>query len=829
MSEQKASPPRHPWARKDQLAPLHDYQRQMANFAIEHPKCGLFLPMGAGKAIDDEAVIPTPDGWRKVREILPGDRLFGRDGKPHEVLATYHHQNRRALEFTFEDGRRLVCCDEHLFQIVKRDGSETTVPAEDVASMVWNGRNVRIPANEPVDWPDAKVGIDPYAMGVIIACGRTCATTLQLTCDKETVERFDRAISKTHDVQVSETASPWSWAVHDMNPRRGMNRELHRLGIRGQKAIARTIPKPYMAARLSDRMSLLLGIIDATPKAKGACGQEETRQRFPDEVTLRFPNERLALQVLDLALSCGVCASMHMARPTSQRPRPRAEVTVWPGREPVDVAIESVRVTDPRNMTCFTVDSPDHLFLANDFIVTHNTLTTLEVIYELDPRCKVLIVGPRPVVRSTWTDEVKNWNFPLRIRSLIEDERGRKLKRDDRHALYRSVVDDPYASIWLINRELVCDLVDNLPKEVGPDGRLRPKWPFKMVVLDEAQAFKSYNSKRFKAMKEVSDQIVRLIELTGTPTPNGLMDLWPLIYLIDAGERLGRNITAYRNTYFYSTMRSATGQPIGWVPLSWAEPAIHEKVKDVVVSLPDIQKNLPDMIVKSHNVQLSAAERRMYKELVKEKVLEFEDGDEVIAPNAAVLQAKLSQLASGAIYINGTSEYKELHRRKIDECLRIIESAGSPVLVAYHFRSDKEMLLRYLREQLDTDPENKGKKLPQSSQVSHVQVFDGSPDMVRRWNAGEVDVMMIQPASAGHGLNLQAGGHTLVWYTLPWNLEHYLQTNARLHRQGQTQTVFIHQLMAERTVDSQILAALTKKDMSEQALLAAVRSTIADI
>lgn len=449
------------------------------------------------------------------------------------------------------------------------------------------------------------------------------------------------------------------------------------------------------------------------------------------------------------------------------------------------------------------------------------TLITLETLYELNPRTHVLIIGPKPVVRSTWTDEIQKWNFPFRINSLIVNEKGRNLTAAARHALYHDIVNSHTSSIWLINRELVVDLVQNLPK----DKKNQPIWPFGMVIIDEAQSFKSYKAKRFKNLQLVSPQIQRLIELSGTPRPNSIEDLWPLVYLLDHGQRLGPNITTFRMNYMFPVGRSSTGHPICYVPRAGSEALINSLISDITVSLPDVLVKLPPVTFDDRTIQLSEDERKLYKEMVKESVLQFEDGDEVVAANAAILQAKLSQLASGAIYVNGTHEYRKIHERKLEETLRIVEDAGSPVIVAYHFRSDRDMLVEYLRHHLDP-PALQKEKLTLSDQRSRVQVYDGSPEMIHRWNEGKIDVFMIQPASAGHGLNLQAGGHTLVWYTLPWSLEHYLQTNGRIYRQGQKEPVFIHRLLVEATVDQKILAALHKKDLSERALLNAVSLTI---
>lgn len=472
-----------------------------------------------------------------------------------------------------------------------------------------------------------------------------------------------------------------------------------------------------------------------------------------------------------------------------------------------------------RDMVDFVMETPKcGLFLP---IGAGKTLTTLEAIWELQPMCHVLIIGPKPIIRSTWPDEIEKFGYPFRLCSLVDDEKGRKLSPEKRHARYREVFETKQATIWTINREMVTDLVDNMPKSKNGT----PIWPFRMVIIDEAQAFKSYKSKRFKALKSVTPQIARLIELTGTPSPNGLEDIWPLLYLIDEGQRLGPNITTYRNRWFYPTMTSPTGAPIGFRPQFGAEDQIHDAIKDVVVSLPDVATKMPALIMDDHKIRLNAAERGLYKELAKESILEFSNGDEVVAANAAVLVAKLSQLASGAIYVNGTHEYKKIHERKLEETWRIIEQAGSPVLIAYHFRSDKEMLLEYLRERMD---DKKG-PLPESDPSSSVRVYDGTPEMVKQWNAGKIPVLMLQPASAGFGLNLQQGGHTLIWYTLPWSLEHYMQTNGRIYRQGQTETTFIHRLIVANTVDKRILDALERKDTSQSVLMHAVQMVRKDL
>lgn len=343
-------------------------------------------------------------------------------------------------------------------------------------------------------------------------------------------------------------------------------------------------------------------------------------------------------------------------------------------------------------------------------------------------------------------------------------------------------------------------------------GYFEKDWIFPFVILDEAQSFKSYTSARFKALKKVRPQIRRLVELTGTPSPNGLMDLWSQIYLLDQGERLGRTITEYRNAYFIPGL-VMNGYPVQWKPKPGAEDAIYSRISDIVISMKNTALRLPPLTFNNVKVYMEPDELKLYKEMKKEFMLTFENGDddptEVIAANAAVLSAKLRQMASGALYTDEEHNYKIIHRRKLEHVAYLLRSTSTPVLIAYHFHTDRIMLETYLTA-LGFEP----------------QVFDGSTAMYRAWNAGEIPIMMLHPASAGHGLNFQDGGHTLIWYTMPWSLEEYLQTNARVYRQGQKEPVVIHHILTANTIDERVLGALEKKDMSQARLIEAVLAEV---
>lgn len=462
----------------------------------------------------------------------------------------------------------------------------------------------------------------------------------------------------------------------------------------------------------------------------------------------------------------------------------------------------------------------DYQIVAKNFLLQHpkaglfldvgfgKTATTLETLLELASinyiSGHILIIAPKAIARSTWIDEMKKWGIGANVVSLIVDEKGKQLTKAKRLALYNAIETQP-ASFYFINREMIVDLI----KWHATNKKV---WPFQTVIVDELQSFKSYKSQRFKALKAIEAYITRFIGLTGTPVPNGLMDLWAEIHLMDGGARLGPNITSYRNTYFDPGI-VIDGNIVSWNVKNGAEQAIYDKISDIVISIKNPDLKLPPITYNNVYCYMSDEEKDLYKSLMKESVLDLKDenGNEISieAANAAILQAKLSQMASGALYVDDSHNYIPIHERKLEQLQYIIDNTTTPVLVAYHFKSDLDMIMKYLTD--------KG---------YIAKCFDGSPEMIHTWNSGEIPIMLLQPASAGHGINIQHGGHTLVWYTVPWSLEHYIQTVGRLYRQGQTNPVMIHHLLTYGTIDSKILSAVNKKDISEKELLDAVAATI---
>ena len=386
---------------------------------------------------------------------------------------------------------------------------------------------------------------------------------------------------------------------------------------------------------------------------------------------------------------------------------------------------------------------------------------------------RVLVVAPLRVARDTWPAEIKKWEHlrGLTYAVAVGTPKERKTALMQR------------ADITIINRENLQWLID----ESGI--------PF--------ESFKNHKSKRFKSLMKVRPRIHRIIGLTGTPSSNGLMDLWAEFKVLDMGERLGRFITQYRTNYFMPDKRN--GEIIySYKPLPYAEDAIYRRISDITISMKSTDHlKMPELVSTEYEVQLSDSERSRYEDLKQELILQLPDG-EVTAANAASLTGKLSQLANGAIYAD-TGEVIEFHDRKLDALEDIIEAANEkPLLVAYWFRHD----------------------LSRIKNRFNVREIKTSRD-IADWNAGKIPVAVIHPASAGHGLNLQAGGSTLVWFGLTWSLELYQQTNARLWRQGQESgTVVIQHIITKGTIDERIVKALSKKEMTQTALIDAVKADL---
>lgn len=404
-----------------------------------------------------------------------------------------------------------------------------------------------------------------------------------------------------------------------------------------------------------------------------------------------------------------------------------------------------------------------------------------ELLHDRFQVTKVLVIAPKTVAESTWAQEAAKWDHTAGLKvSLVLGSRAQRI---------RALKTD--SDVFVVNRENTVWLMEYY--------RWRP--PFDMLIIDEASSFKDPKSKRFRALRKVRGCFDRIVELTGTPASNGLMDLWSQIYLLDGGERLGHTLSAYRSRYF------VPGQTNGYVvynylPRAGAREAIFEKLKDISVSMDKKDwLQLPERIDNVVYVDLDGQAAEVYKKLEKQFILELPDG-EVQAGSAAVLSNKLLQLANGAVYTDDRAVV-HVHDKKLEALQEIGEQDGN-LLVFYCYRHDRDRILQ---------------KFPKA------RIMDTAAD-VEAWNAGKVKMMLAHPMSAGYGLNLQAGGNTVVWFGMTWSLEQYQQANARLYRQGQEKTVIVHHLVTRGTMDERVMAALKKKDAGQQALLDAVKAKI---
>ena len=443
-------------------------------------------------------------------------------------------------------------------------------------------------------------------------------------------------------------------------------------------------------------------------------------------------------------------------------------------------------------------EAHDYQKYATEFILTHpaaavllemglgKSVITLTALFDL---CldqflirKVLVIAPLRVARDTWPSEIRKWDHLEGLTYSVavgsEAERSAALAR--------------IADVYIINRENVDWLVT---KSGIP-------FDFDMIVVDELSSFKSWRAKRFKSLLQVRPKVKRIVGLTGTPSSNGLMDLWSEFRILDLGKRLGRYITHYRNAFFIPDKRN--GEVVfSYKPLPGAEQQIYDRIADITISMKSCDYlKLPECVVNEVPVWMDDKEMEIYDRFRDDMVAQIK-GKEIDAANAAVLSGKLLQMANGAVY-DEEKKVIRIHDRKLDALEDLIEGAnGKPVLIAYWYQHDADRIKE---------------RFP-------VREIKTSKD-IEDWNAGKISAAVIHPASAGHGLNLQSGGSTIIWFGLTWSLELYQQTNARLHRQGQKETVVIHHIIAQGTIDEQVMKALRKKEKTQDALINAVKANL---
>ena len=434
------------------------------------------------------------------------------------------------------------------------------------------------------------------------------------------------------------------------------------------------------------------------------------------------------------------------------------------------------------------------LFLDMGLGKTVVTLTAIrQLMYDRFLVRKVLVIAPKKVAEGTWSREKDKWEHTriLRVSRVLGSEQKRV-----------KALNTP-ADLYIINRENVVWLVDYY----------RNSWPFDMVVIDESSSFKSHKAKRFKSMAAIMPHVDRLVELTGTPSPNGLSDLWAQIYLLDAGERLGKKYTHFRERYFDPGQRGPQNIVYSYKAKPGSQESILDKISDICISMKaDDYLQLPDITYNQVPVELDARALKSYRDLERQMVLQLpDDADEISVTSAAALSNKLLQLANGAVY-NDDHQVHEIHSCKIETFMELIDSLqGKPVLVFYNFQHDRDRILKALDK---TD-----------LRVRQLKTPDDEDD----WNKQLIDVLLTHPASSAYGLNLQEGGNHVIWFGLTWNYELYSQANKRLHRQGQTEKVIIHHLVTQGTRDEDVMEALQYKDDVQSWVMDSLKARIKEI
>ncbi len=444
--------------------------------------------------------------------------------------------------------------------------------------------------------------------------------------------------------------------------------------------------------------------------------------------------------------------------------------------------------------TSFIETHPESaMFLDMGLGKTVITLTALNnLLFDYFDAHKILVIAPLRVGANTWPSEIAKWDHLKNLKVSVAIANGEK---------NRLKAFEKKADIYIINRENVEWLVKKVEEKVL-------RFDYDTIVIDELSSFKNGRAKRFKALLKCRPYIKRIIGLTGTPAPNSLMDLWAEYRLLDKGQRLGKFITNYRQEYFREGAKKGN-IVFKYIPLPGAEELIYEQIADMTISMRALDHlNMPQLVKSEYRVRLSSEDMKCYRTFARDLAIEIKD-KQITAANAAVLTNKLIQVANGAVYIENSVDYTEIHDKKLDALEALIEGAnGKPVLVAYWFKHDLDRIME---------------RLSQMEDVTFNEIK--TPDSIKEWNNGEIQVGLIHPLSAGHGLNLQEGGSTIIWYSQCFSLEAYEQTNARLYRQGQKDNVVsvIH-IVAEDTIDEKVLKVLDGKATIQDALIDAVKA-----
>lgn len=783
----------------------HAYQQR----AVEH-LCGsgaaaLFLDPGLGKEMPLPTRVYTPSGWRRIGDLATGDYVYGADGRPTMVEGVFPQGLKRVYRVSFGDGTSTLCGLEHLWTVAATNWSAQRPLSNARAWQTLTTRQImergvlrpkadgrrgaywRIPIAAPVQHPHVNLPIEPHLFGAWLSNGYKNQLTVCLL-DADLEERARNALGAD---RRSKRVAPGCWQI-------GASVEWGRRAsalVGGELSKGKFIPEQYMRASVDQRVELLRGLMDTDGSAQN------------NRITFHTCSERLGKDVAELVRSLGgVAVERRYARSIEGKPvewqinvkttfcpfhTARKAAQWWPHK--LARIITDITVMDEVvEQVCILVRNPLHLYLANDFIVTHNTSIVLESFRRLKERGiakRMLVVAPLRVCQSVWRQEGVKWTQFRDLRfSLLHGAKKRARLADD-------------ADIWLINPEGVAWLAKLY---MG-----RPL-PFDTVVIDELTKFKNARAERHKALRPRISQAARRWGLTGTPAPNGYMDLFGQFLILDDGAALGKYITHYRDTYF---SLGYDGFTYNLAP--GAGQRVEERVRPYVLRMSaDDYLEMPPLIDDVRLLGIEPGPRKVYEQMKQDMITELPEGV-VTGANAAAVYSKLAQMANGAVYTGPDKAVALIHDTKLEALEELIEElAGQPLLLAYEFRHDLERLRKHF-----------------GAETPYIGSGVGEADATRimaAWNRNEIPLLLAHPASTGHGLNLQEGAAAhICWFSPTWDFELYDQFIRRVRRQGNdAQRIFNHLLVARGTVDELKLEALKVKDTTQGRLLNALNAEI---
>ena len=792
---------------------LHGYQRRIAEHILRHPFAMVHADMGLGKQQPVSEPVLTPDGWRPIGDLRPGDYVIGSSGKPVQVLNIYQQGTQPVVRVVMNDGSWTRCGWDHLWRVQTHVQKYRGQPGAVLTTRELVDRGLTLPDGStrwvvpmvsPVELKGTSLPIDPYTLGVVLGDGTIYESGYTSICtDREILERIG-IILRGHATSEYIAYGRLTDKEHNV---------LKLLGLAGKRSWEKFIPDAFLYTTIENRKALLQGLLDTDghPMPKGG-------------VEFCSTSEALIDGVIYLVESLGGVARNKTERVTyngSRAGRPSWRVNVklpqavppfrlsrkwkrWvpPTKYPPSRAIRDVIEDGHEESVCILVDGPDHLYVTRHCIVTHNTVSTLTAIVRLFDQLAirgVLVVGPKRVVESVWRQEAGLWAHTRGLTfSLITGTPDERLR-----ALYTR------SHVYLINYENLPWLWDTLVDRFLRHGRYPP---FDMVVWDEVSKLKHARTRQGTARGRVAlalqPYMTRRVGLTGTPASNGKLDLFGQYLVVDGGQRLGTSFSEFRKNYFYPE----DFNQYRWRILPGADELITERIADITISLRNEDYlDLPPFVTHDIWLDLPGKLQARYQDMERKMFLEFDSGHVLDIENSASLSNRCLQFANGACYVApGEPAWENIHDIKLEALEDLVEeAAGEPLLVAYQFQHDAQKIL---------------KRFPFARMIKSDMPEKEFLETVDLWNRGELPMLIGHPDSIGHGINIQAGGSKLVWYGLTWRLDLYDQMVGRLRRQGQTKPGFIYRLLVRNTLDEVVKMALEMKAADEYGLRKAVEA-----